>query len=96
MQSATAYLIKLDPVLTLIFQHKSFNTLNNNWLHQDTDESSDISRQRWVITAPQRHGGRFEEESILKSTKQKDESAHCMMGKQGSSSWAAASVHVYA
>lgn len=53
MQSATAYLIKLDTVLTLIFQHKSFNTLNNNWLHQETDERSDISRQRWVITASQ-------------------------------------------
>lgn len=103
MQSATAYLLKLDTVLTLIFQHKSFNTLNNNWLHQETDERSDISRQRWVITASQRRGGTLpshtswweHEKKSPADGKHQDESAQCMMGKQSRNTCAAAGVYVY-
>lgn len=52
-----------------------------------------LSVPRWHITITYElaGGGKHTEEY-----KQKDESAQCMMGKQGSSSWATAGVYVYA
>lgn len=48
---------------------------------------------RWHVTITYELAGGGKH---TKEDKQKDESAHCMMGRQGSSSWATASMHVHA